>query len=108
MNMRQVLIQSLSQAVTGNPTGTALLIVAAFGGYRLMVDLLTLSDLIAVTMYPGQLYLPSQRFSGLSVAYVNAVAALNPIYEVLDEKPEITSVPDAVELTNVQPTRSVI
>ena len=82
--------------------GVAPLIVIAFGGYRVVTGLLTVGELIAVTMYLGPLYLPLQRFSELNVVYANAMAALDRIYEVLDEKPEITSAPDAVELTNVK------
>ena len=88
-NMRRVLIQSLNQAVTGTLMGVAPLIVIAFGGYRVVTGLLTVGELIAVTMYLGPLYLPLQRFSELNVVYANAMAALDRIYEVLDEKPEI-------------------
>lgn len=101
-NMRRVFIQSLNQAVTGTLMGVAPLIVVCFGGYRVIAGTMTVGDLIAVTMYLSPLYLPLQRFSELNVVYANAMAALDRIYEIMDEKPEIVSAPGAVELDNVR------
>ncbi len=101
-NMRRVFIQSLNQAVTGTLMGVAPLIVVCFGGYRVIAGTMTVGDLIAVTMYLSPLYLPLQRFSELNVVYANAMAALDRIYEIMDEKPEIVSTPGAVELDDVR------
>ncbi len=101
-NMRRVFIQSLNQAITGTLMGVAPLIVIGFGGYRVISGTMTVGELIAVTMYLGPLYLPLQRFSELNVVYANAMAALDRIYEIMDEKPEIVSSPGAVELRDVQ------
>ncbi len=92
-NMRRILIQSLNQAITGTLTGIAPLIVICFGGYRVIGGDMTVGELIAVTMYLSPLYLPLQRFSELNVVYANAMAALDRIYEIMDEKPEIVSAP---------------
>lgn len=101
-NMRRVVIQSWNQAITGTLTGVAPLIVIAFGGYRVIAGAVTVGELIAVTMYLGPLYLPMQRFSELGVVYANAMAALDRIYEIMDEKPEIVSSPDATDLPEVR------
>lgn len=101
-NMRGVVIGGLNQAITGTLVGISPLIVICFGGYRVITGAMTLGGLIAVTMYLGPLYLPLQRFSDLNVVYANAMAALDRIYEIMDEKPEIVSAPDAVELTQVE------
>jgi len=103
-NMRRVFIQSLNQAVTGTLMGVAPLIVICFGGYRVISGSMTVGELIAVTMYLGPLYLPLQRFSELNVVYANAMAALDRIYEFMDEKPDIVSAPGALELTAVRGT----
>jgi ATP-binding cassette, subfamily B, putative efflux pump len=98
-NMRMILIQSLNQAITGTLMGLAPLIVICFGGYRVISSQMTVGELIAVTMYLGPLYLPLQRFSELNVVFANSMAALERIYEIIDEKPEIVNRPDAIELT---------
>jgi ABC-type multidrug transport system fused ATPase/permease subunit len=101
-DMRRTLIQSLNQAITGTLMGISPLIVILFGGCRVISGAMTVGDLIAITMYLGPLYLPLQRFSELNIVFANAMAALDRIYEIMDEKPEIASAPDAVELQDVQ------
>jgi ATP-binding cassette, subfamily B, putative efflux pump len=101
-NMRRVLVQSLNQAITGMLVGISPLIVVLFGGYRVISGTMTVGELIAVTMYLSPLYLPLQRFSELNIVFANAMAALDRIYEIMDEKPEIASAPDAVELAEVR------
>jgi ATP-binding cassette, subfamily B, putative efflux pump len=101
-DMRRILIQSLNQAITGTLTSISPLIVILFGGYRVISGSMTVGDLIAVTMYLSPLYLPLQRFSELNIVFANAMAAVDRIYEIMDEKPEIVSAPDAVDLTEVR------
>lgn len=101
-NMRRILVQSLNQAITGTLTGVAPLIVICFGGYRVIGGAMTVGELIAVTMYLSPLYLPLQRFSELNVVYANAMAALDRIYEIMDEKPEIVSAPGAIDLPQIR------
>ena len=101
-NMRRILVQSLNQSITGTLVGVSPLIVVCFGGYRVITGAMTVGELIAVTMYLSPLYLPLQRFSELNVVYANAMAALDRIYEVMDEEPEIVSAPDAIDLPQIR------
>ena len=101
-NMRRILIQSLNQSITGTLVGISPLIVICFGGYRVISGSMTVGELIAVTMYLSPLYLPLQRFSELNVVYANAMAALDRIYEIMDEKPEIADSPGAIDLPHIQ------
>jgi subfamily B ATP-binding cassette protein MsbA len=100
-NMRGVVIGGLNQAITGTLVGISPLIVICFGGSRVITGHMTVGELIAVTMYLSPLYLPLQRFSDLNVVYANAMAALDRIYEIMDEKPEIVSAPGAVDLPEI-------
>ncbi len=100
-NMRRILVQSLNQAITGTLVNLSPLIVISVGGYRVITGAMTVGELIAVTMYLAPLYLPLQRFSDLNVVYANAMAALDRIYEFMDEKPEIVSPPDAIDLPEI-------
>ncbi len=103
-NMRRILIQSLNQSITGTLVGISPLMVICFGGYRVIAGHMTVGELIAVTMYLSPLYLPLQRFSELNVVYANAMAALDRIYEIMDEKPEIVDNPGAIDLPQIQGT----
>ncbi|HOQ05272.1 MAG TPA: ABC transporter ATP-binding protein [Anaerohalosphaeraceae bacterium] len=102
INMQRILMQGLNQAVTGTLIGLAPLVVIAFGGMRVLKGAMTVGDLVALMMYLGPLYLPMQRFSELNVVMANALAALDRIFQIMDEQPDIRSRPDAVDLPSVQ------
>lgn len=97
-NLKRIVIQSANQAVTSTLTNVAPLAVVLFGGWRVIQGDLTVGGLIAVMMYLAPLYLPLQRFSELNIVLANAMAALDRIFEIMDEVPEITDRPGAKDL----------
>ncbi|MBN1764316.1 MAG: ABC transporter ATP-binding protein [Sedimentisphaerales bacterium] len=99
-NMRRIIVQSLNQAITGTLVGIGPLVVLAFGGYRLINGDITPGELIAVTMYLAPLYLPLQRFSELNVVFANSLAALDRVFEIMDQTPEVVDRPNALRLEN--------
>lgn len=101
-SMRRTHYQSLNMALTGLLTQLAPLIVLLYGGYVVVTGRLTVGDLVAVTLYLGLLYLPLQSFSELNVVFANATAALDRVFEILDEQPEIRDRPGATELGEVR------
>jgi len=52
-------------------------------------------------MYLSPLYLPLQRLSELNVILANALAALDRIFEIMDENTEIADSPDAIALPHI-------
>jgi ABC-type multidrug transport system fused ATPase/permease subunit len=96
--MKTVSLSSLNLTITGILTSLAPLIVLVFGGWQVIRGRLTVGELVAVSMYLNPLYLPLQRFSELNVVFSNSMAALDRIFEIMDEKPEIRDAPGAVEL----------
>lgn len=100
--MRTSILQSVNLMVTGTLTNVAPLLVLGYGGWRVIHAHMTLGDLIATTMYLGPLYLPLQRFSELNVIFANSMAALDRIFEIMDERPEIASSPEALKLEHIE------
>jgi ABC-type multidrug transport system fused ATPase/permease subunit len=100
-NLRSVRLQSMNAVVTGLLTQVAPLIVILYGGYRVITGALTVGDLVAVTLYLGSLYLPMQRFSDLNVVFANSTAALDRVFRVMDEQPEVLDKADALELESI-------
>lgn len=98
MAMRRVYYQSLNMTVTGTLVQIAPLIVTVYGGWMVISGGLSVGEIVAAGMYLGSLYMPLQRFSELNVVFANSMAALQRIFEVMDEKPEIQNAPDAVKL----------
>ena len=101
-SLRRVYLQSLNVTITGGITSIAPLIVAFFGGYQVITGNLTVGELVAVGMYLPPLYTPLQRFAQLNLVFANSMAAVDRVFEVLDEKPEIRDRPVAIELKNIQ------
>jgi ATP-binding cassette, subfamily B, putative efflux pump len=98
--MYSVFLQSLNMVITGTLTNLAPLIVAIYGGYQVIMGHLTVGELVAVGMYLGPLYLPLQRFSELNIVFSSSMAALDRIFEIMDEEPEIVDKPNAMKLTD--------
>ncbi len=96
--MRTSFLNSLNQSITGTLTSISPLIVMLYGGWQVIHGVITVGDLVAVSMLLGPLYLPLQRFSELNAIFSSSLAALDRIFEILDESPEIQSAPDAVPL----------
>ena len=89
-------------AVTGVITQGAPLLVLLYGGYLVIMGSITVGELVAVTLYLGPLYLPLERFSELNVVLSNSLAALDRVYDVMDQTPDIRDAPEARELVNPQ------
>lgn len=101
-NMRSVYLHSLNMTMSGTLTKLAPLIVTLFGGYQVIMGRMSVGGLIAVGMYLNSLYLPLERFSELNVVFANSMAALDRIFEIMDEKPEITDQPNAIKLPAIE------
>jgi subfamily B ATP-binding cassette protein MsbA len=101
-SMRRAFYHSMNMTIMGVLTNVAPLLVTLFSGYRVIQGQMTVGELIAVTAYLGPLYMPVRRFSELNVVFANSTAALDRIFEIMDEKPEIRSKPNAVKLRQIR------
>jgi ATP-binding cassette, subfamily B, putative efflux pump len=100
--LRTIFLQSSNITITSLLTSMAPLIVTFYGGYQVIKGNITVGELVAIGMYLGPLYLPLQRFSELNSIFSNSMVALDRIFEIIDENPEITDSDDAVELNEIK------
>ncbi len=100
--MRRVYLQSLNMTVTGIIVQLAPLIVLFYGGYRAITGTLTVGELVAARLYLTPLYTPLQRFTELNVVFSNSMAALDRVFEIMDEQPEIRDRPNAISLGEIE------
>lgn len=100
-NMFRIRLQSINVMLTGMIVHNAPLIVLLYGGYRVITGALTVGELIAVTLYLTPLYTPLQRFSELNVVFANSLAALDRVFEIMDEKPDVDEKPNAMDLPRI-------
>ncbi|MBZ0302216.1 MAG: ABC transporter ATP-binding protein/permease [Anaerolineae bacterium] len=101
-SMRRVYLQSVNITITGVITSLAPLIVTLYGGYQVITGHLTVGELVAVGMYLTPLYTPMQRFAQLNLVVANSMAAVDRVFEVLDESPEIRDKASASNLQKVE------
>ncbi len=102
ISMHRVYLQSTNVTITTLLTHLAPLIVTLYGGYQVIVGNLTVGELVAVGMYLPPLYTPMQRFAQLNLVFANSMAAVDRVFEIMDQKPEIRDRPGAVELRDIE------
>ncbi len=73
-----------------------------FAGRLVIQNVLTLGILVGFTTYIGMMMRPIRQTGMLVGQVINAAAAAERIFEVLDTQPEVADRPDAVELTEVK------
>jgi ABC-type multidrug transport system fused ATPase/permease subunit len=73
-------------------------IVLGYGGYRYFDGSITIGTLLAFMLYLSNFFDPIQQLSQLYNTFLAAIAALDKIMDVLDERPEVVDRPQAREL----------
>ena len=73
-----------------------------FAGRLIIQEVLTLGVLVGFTTYIGMMMRPIRQTGMLVGQVINAAAAAERIFEVMDTKPEVADLPGAVELTNAK------
>lgn len=100
--LRRSFYQSLNQTVVGTLTHLSPLLVMMFGGYRVIQGEMSVGGLVAISLYLNPLFSPIQRFSDLNVVFSNSMAALDRIFDIMDQQPEIRNRPNAKRLKNIK------
>jgi ABC-type multidrug transport system fused ATPase/permease subunit len=78
------------------------LIVLGMGGWLVVRSELSVGGLVAFISYLHILYSPVYRLVEADNVFQDAIAAGSRIFELLDQKPEITNLPDAIELPQMK------
>jgi ABC-type multidrug transport system fused ATPase/permease subunit len=101
-NHRTVVISGLYFPFVDFVAAAASAVVLGYGGYLVFGNSLTIGTLFAFIGYLANFFDPVQQLSQLYNTFLAAVAALDKITDVLDEKPEVLDRPDASELATIQ------
>ena len=76
--------------------------VIGYGGWLVTQDAMTLGELVAFTTYLGQLTTPVRRIGLVLPAIIMASASGERIFEILDQIPDVTDAPDAIDLPKIK------
>ena len=76
--------------------------VIALGGYLILYDGMTVTDLLTFSLYVGTFIAPIRRLANFAEQYSVGMAGFKRFYELLNTAPEIDDKPDAVVLGEVK------
>ncbi|TMM26384.1 MAG: ABC transporter ATP-binding protein [Actinobacteria bacterium] len=101
-NMETVILNGIYFPFVDLLSSIALAVVLGYGGHLYFNGAVTLGTLFAFMLYVQNFFDPVQQLSQLYGTFLSATAALDKIVDVLDQEPEVTDRPGAVELPPVE------
>jgi len=101
-NQQTVILNGLYFPFVDFLSAAATSIVLGYGGYLVFGGDLTVGTLFAFVLYLSNFFDPVQQLSQLYNTFLSAVAALDNIMNVMDEKPEVRDNPGARELSRIE------
>jgi ABC-type multidrug transport system fused ATPase/permease subunit len=88
-------------AVVNTITDIAPLLVIGYAGVQVIEGNLTIGTMAAFIAYIDRLYNPLRRLVNSSTTLTQAIASMDRVFELLDEKYDVTDKKDAIECRNV-------
>ncbi len=76
--------------------------ILTYGGYQAIQGDVTIGVLVAFIAALNNFFDPIQSLSQLYTTYQAGMAALDKIFELLDEEPELTDAPDAIDFERIR------
>ena len=91
-----------SFAVVNTITDIAPLLVIAYAGYLVIQEDLTIGVMVAFYAYIERLYGPLRRLVSSSTTLTQAIASMDRMFELMDEKYDVENKPNAIALTEAR------
>jgi ABC-type multidrug transport system fused ATPase/permease subunit len=82
-------------------SGVAVAVIILYGGYQAIDGHVTLGTIVAFVAALSNLFEPIQQLSQLYATYQSGMAALEKIFQLLDERPDLEDRTDALELGRI-------
>jgi ABC-type multidrug transport system fused ATPase/permease subunit len=97
-NMRTVVLNAAYFPSVELLSAVATAAILLYGGDQVLEGAVTIGVLASFVFYLQSFFDPIQQLSQLYTTYQSGMAALDKIFQLLDEKPDLGDAPDAVEL----------
>jgi ATP-binding cassette subfamily B protein len=98
VNMRTVVLNAAYFPAVELLSALATAVILLYGGSRAIDGAVSIGVLVAFVGYLSNFFDPIQQLSQLYTTYQAGMAALDKIFELLDEQPDLADAPDAVDL----------
>ena len=82
-------------------SGVAVAAIVLYGGYQAIDGHISIGTIVAFVAALSNLFEPIQQLSQLYATYQSGMAALEKIFQLLDEQPDLSDRPDAIELERI-------
>jgi ABC-type multidrug transport system fused ATPase/permease subunit len=101
VNMRTVHLNAAYFPSVELLSAVATAAILLYGGNQVLDDAVTIGILASFVFYLQSFFDPIQSLSQLYTTYQAGMAALDKIFELLDEEPDLVDKPDAIELPRI-------
>jgi ABC-type multidrug transport system fused ATPase/permease subunit len=101
-NMKTVYLNAAYFPAVELLSAVATAVILLYGGNQVLDDAITIGVLASFVFYLQTFFDPIQQLSQLYTTYQAGMAALDKIFDLLDEEPDVTDAPDAAELPRVR------
>ena len=101
-NMKTVYLNAAYFPAIELLSAVATAVILLYGGNQVLDNAITIGVLASFVFYLQTFFDPIQQLSQLYTTYQAGMAALDKIFDLLDEDPDVTDAPDAVELPRVR------
>ncbi|MEA2493237.1 MAG: ATP-binding cassette, subfamily bacterial [Thermoleophilaceae bacterium] len=98
VNMRTVVLNAAYFPAVELLSALATAAILLYGGSRAIDGAVSLGVLVAFVGYLSNFFEPIQQLSQVYTTYQAGMAALDKIFELLDEEPDVSDAPNAVDL----------
>lgn len=98
VNMRTVVLNAAYFPAVELLSALATAVILLYGGSRAIDGAVSIGVLVAFVGYLSNFFDPIQQLSQLYTTYQAGMAALDKIFELLDEEPDLADAPDAADL----------
>jgi ABC-type multidrug transport system fused ATPase/permease subunit len=97
-NMKTVYLNAAYFPAVELLSAVATAVILIYGGNQVLDGAVTIGVLASFVFYLQSFFDPIQQLSQLYTTYQAGMAALDKIFDLMDEKPEIADAPDALDL----------
>ena len=101
-NMRTVYLNATYFPAVELLSAVATGVILVYGGNQVLENAITIGVLASFVFYLQTFFDPIQQLSQLYTTYQSGMAALDKIFQLLDEEPDLRDADDAVELPRVR------
>ncbi len=101
-NMRTVYLNAAYFPAVELLSAVATGVILVYGGNQVLENAITIGVLASFVFYLQTFFDPIQQLSQLYTTYQAGMAALDKIFGLLDEEPDVTDATDAIELPSVR------